>query len=100
PILAVGGVGVISVVANIMPKETHSLVANFLEGNAEEAKRLQLYLYELIKALFIETNPIPVKTSLGFMGLIEPYLRLPLYRMSDINEEKLKVVLREYKLIK
>ena len=88
PILSVGGVGVISVLANIMPKETHSLVESFLKGNLEKAKKLQLELYPLIKALFIETNPIPVKTALGAMGLIDPILRLPLCKMRKENEEK------------
>lgn len=99
PILSVGGCGVISVVANIMPKENHNLVDSFLKGNYETSKRIQLYLYELIKAMFIETNPIPVKTSLGLMGLIESFLRLPLYRMSEDNLKKLKNVLKKYKLI-
>jgi len=71
-----------------------------LRGNLKKARALQLYLYKIIKMLFIETNPIPVKTALGLMGLIEPFLRLPLYRMSKDNELKLKAVLKEYKLIK
>lgn len=99
PILSVGGVGVISVVANIAPKETHNLVASFLDGNLKEAKKMQLYLYDLIKALFIETNPIPTKTALSLMGLIEFNLRLPLYKMSEDNLEKLKKILKGYKLI-
>ena len=99
PILSVGGRGVISVVANVMPRKTHDLVESFLKGNYEKAKRLQLYLYDLIKALFIETNPIPVKTALGVMGLINPTLRLPLCKMSQNNLEKLKEVLKRYKLI-
>ena len=99
PILSVGGVGAVSVVANILPKETHNLVAAFLKGDLEEAKRLQLYLYDAIKALFIETNPIPAKTALSLMGLIEANLRLPLYKMSEENLKKLKAVLKAYKLI-
>ena len=99
PILSVGGRGVISVVANVMPRKTHDLVESFLKGNYEKAKKLQLYLYDLIKALFIETNPIPVKTALGLMGLINPTLRLPLCKMSQNNLEKLKEVLKRYKLI-
>ena len=99
PILSVGGRGVISVVANVMPRKTHDLVESFLKGNYEKAKKLQLYLYDLIKALFIETNPIPVKTALGVMGLINPTLRLPLCKMSQNNLEKLKEVLKRYKLI-
>jgi len=99
PILSVGGAGAISVVANIMPKETHDLVANFLEGNLAEARRLQLYLYDIIKALFIETNPIPVKTALGLMKMIVPNMRLPLCKMSAANLDKLKTILKKYKLI-
>lgn len=99
PILSVGGVGAVSVLANVMPTETHQLVTSFLEGDIEEARRLQLYLYDMIKTLFIETNPIPAKTMLGLMGLIEPNLRLPLCKMSADNLAKLKVVLKKYKLI-
>lgn len=99
PILSLGGVGVISVVANVVPCETHDLVKAFLQGNLEEARRLQLYLYDLIKALFIETNPIPVKTALSFMGLIEPNLRLPLCKMDEVNVNKLKKIAEKYKLI-
>ena len=99
PILSIGGVGVVSVAANIMPKETHDLVTNFLEGNLAKAKHLQLYLYDMIKALFIETNPIPVKTALGLMKMIEPNMRLPLCKMSAANLDKLKTVLKKYKLI-
>jgi 4-hydroxy-tetrahydrodipicolinate synthase len=99
PILSVGGRGVISVVANIMPKEVHDLVEEFLKGNLEEAKKNQIYLYDLVKALFIETNPIPVKTTLGLMGLIEPNLRLPLYKMKESNLEKLREILKRYNLI-
>ena len=100
PILSIGGSGAVSVVANIMPKETHDLVAAFLDGNLAEAKRLQLYLYDIIKALFIETNPTPVKTSLGLMKMIEPNMRLPLCEMSAANLDKLKTILKKYKLIK
>lgn len=98
-ILALGAAGVISVLANIMPRETHDLVSSFLKGNPAEAKKLQLYLYEMIKVLFIETNPIPVKASLNLMGLIEGNLRLPLCEMSQANLAKLKSTLKSYKLI-
>ncbi|MCM8773281.1 MAG: 4-hydroxy-tetrahydrodipicolinate synthase [Candidatus Omnitrophica bacterium] len=99
PILSVGGRGVVSVLANVMPRQTHNLVHKFLEGNYEEAKRLQLELYQLIKALFMETNPIPVKTALGLMGMITSRLRLPLCEMSDANKLKLEEVLKKYKLL-
>jgi 4-hydroxy-tetrahydrodipicolinate synthase len=100
PIMSVGGSGVISVVANVEPKKTHQLTKDFLEGNIKKAKTMQLNLYSLIKALFIETNPIPAKTALKLMGIIEGNLRLPLYKMEKDNLSKLKKVLKEYKLIK
>lgn len=99
PILAVGGVGAISVAANVVPKETHDLIESFLQGDTLKAKQLQLYLYDIIKTLFIETNPIPVKTALSLMGLIELNLRLPLCELSEANLHKLKEVLKRYKLI-
>ncbi len=99
PALSIGAAGAVSVVANIMPKETHDLVTSFLEGNLAEAKRLQLYLYGIIKALFIETNPIPVKTALGLMKIIKPNMRLPLCEISAANLDKLKKILKKYKLI-
>lgn len=99
PIFSVGAVGAVSVLANIMPEKTAELIHSFLEGKFQEARKTQLYLYQIIKMLFIETNPIPVKTSLGLMGLIEPYLRLPLYKMSKENLEKLKATLKKYKLL-
>ncbi|MCF7907425.1 MAG: 4-hydroxy-tetrahydrodipicolinate synthase [Candidatus Omnitrophica bacterium] len=99
PILATGASGVVSVAANIVPKEIHQLVAKFLEGDLAEARKIQLHLYELIKTLFVETNPIPVKTALGLMGLIEPNMRLPLCNLSETNLSTLKIVLKKYKLI-
>ncbi|MBN3040349.1 MAG: 4-hydroxy-tetrahydrodipicolinate synthase [Candidatus Omnitrophica bacterium] len=99
PILSVGGVGAISVAANVMPSETHQLIASFLQGDLKKARELQLYLYNIIKALFIETNPIPVKTALGLMKMIEPNMRLPLCPISEGNLAKLKSVLKEYKLL-
>ncbi len=99
PILSVGGRGVISVVANIMPKQNHDFIKSFFEGNLRKAMSMQLHLYDMIKALFMETNPIPVKTALGLMGMLEPNLRLPLYKMSTDNKNKLKKILKDYKLI-
>ena len=99
PILSVGGRGAVSVLANIAPVQTRNLVDNFLKGNIDEARKLQLDLYDLIKMLFIETNPIPVKTSLGLMGLIEPNLRLPLCGLSDESLKRLKSTLKKHKLI-
>ncbi len=99
PIMSVGGSGVISVAANLVPEKTHRLVESFLKGNIAKAKAIQFRLYDLIRVLFIETNPIPVKTALKAMGLIEANLRLPLFRMGASNLNKLKSVLKEYKLV-
>ena len=99
PIMVLGGKGVVSVVANIVPRQMHDLAESFLKGKIAESRKLQLYLYDLIKAMFIETNPIPAKTSLGLMGLIEPVLRLPLCKMSAANLDSLKGILKRYKLI-
>ncbi|MFA7677637.1 MAG: 4-hydroxy-tetrahydrodipicolinate synthase [Candidatus Omnitrophota bacterium] len=100
PILSMGAKGVISVVANILPAQTHELVSAFLTKDVQRARRIQLELYEIIKALFIETNPIPVKTALESMGLVKANLRLPLCSMNESNSNRLKEVLRKYKLIK
>jgi 4-hydroxy-tetrahydrodipicolinate synthase len=99
PVLAVGGTGVISVVANIVPKDTADLVAEFEKGNIAGAQQMHYRLLPLIKALFIETNPIPVKTAMGMLGLCAPELRLPMCAMSEDNAEKLKKALKDYGLL-
>ena len=81
PLLSLGGIGVISVVANILPKETHEMVALFMNGQVQEALNLQLKLLNVINALFIEVNPIPVKTAMNLMGINVGDLRLPLTAM-------------------
>lgn len=98
PILSIGGAGIISVVANIVPKDVAALVAEFEKGNLKIARQIHYKLLPLIKAMFIETNPIPVKTALGLMGLCEPDLRLPMCEMLPENLEKLKKALKEYGL--
>lgn len=100
PAMAAGGKGVISVVANVMPKEVHDMCQAFLDGDVKESLRLQLYLYDLAKALFIEVNPIPVKTAMNMMGLEVGDLRMPLCEMEEQNAEKLKNVLMQYGLVK
>ena len=100
PVLSIGGVGVISVLANIMPRETEDVVRKFEEGNIAEARKLHLKLYPLIKTMFIETNPGPVKTALGLMGMISPEMRLPMFKMSKANESILKKNLKKYGLLK
>ena len=99
PMMAVGGKGVITVTANIMPAEMAGLVQAFAEGRVEEARRLHFKLSPLFAALFYETNPIPVKEALGLMGRIDPELRLPLCPMGQDTREKLIGVLKEAALI-
>lgn len=90
PILSLGGIGVISVLSNIMPQETHDMVAEYLHGDRDRAVDLQLSLIPLMKALFCEVNPIPVKTAMNLMGLGAGPLRRPLCEMEPANLEKLK----------
>jgi 4-hydroxy-tetrahydrodipicolinate synthase len=99
PMMACGGTGVISVTANIMPKEIASMVDAFNAGNLEEARRLHLKLLKINNAMFIETNPTPVKTALGLMGKCSDDVRLPLAPMSDANKAKLAGIMKEYNLI-
>jgi len=99
PILAIGGTGIISVVANCVPKDVSSMVKAFEDGNQKEARRLHYKLLPLVKAMFIETNPIPVKTAMGLMGLCSPDLRLPMCSIGEAALAKLKKALGEYKLI-
>jgi len=99
PVLSVGGTGVVSVVANIVPRDTADLVKAWEEGRIDEAKELFFKLLPLCQAMFFETNPIPVKTSLALMGKIQDEMRLPLCPMAPANLEKLKRALSEYGLI-
>jgi 4-hydroxy-tetrahydrodipicolinate synthase len=100
PLLAIGGTGIISVVANIIPRDVADMVSEFEKGNIHQAGKLHYKMLPLIKAVFIETNPIPVKTAMGLMGLCEPDLRLPMCAMSPDNLEKLKKALKDYGLLK
>jgi len=100
PVLSIGGTGVISVVANIVPRDVARLVEEFEKGNIKEAQELHYKLLPLIKAMFIETNPICVKTAMGLLGMCEADLRLPMCAMSPENLEKLKKALKEYGLLK
>jgi 4-hydroxy-tetrahydrodipicolinate synthase len=99
PLLALGGKGVISVMANIIPKKTHELVSTFLAGNIEESRKIQLSLLNLIKSLFIEVSPIPVKAAMNLMGMEVGKCRLPLVDMSEKNYDTLKQTLKNYGLI-
>ncbi|ADH60553.1 dihydrodipicolinate synthase [Thermoanaerobacter mathranii subsp. mathranii str. A3] len=100
PIMSLGGLGVISVTANIIPAKIHEMTTAYLNGDIEKARNMQLELNPLNKALFIETNPIPVKTAMNLMGFNVGPLRLPLVEMSDKNLEYLKSVLSKYGLLK
>ena len=99
PMMAVGAKGVITVTANIMPKEMSQLVASFQAGRIDEARRIHFLLSPLFAALFFETNPIPVKEAMGMMGKIDPELRLPLCAMSADNRTQLTRVLKEMRLV-
>ncbi|MCK5558755.1 MAG: dihydrodipicolinate synthase family protein, partial [Candidatus Hydrogenedentes bacterium] len=94
-----GGKGVISVVANIVPDLVSDLVHSFLKGDAQRATQVHQRLFPLCKALFYETNPIPVKRAMSLMGMVENELRLPLVPMSEQNEVRLKKVLEDFGLI-
>ena len=98
-LMALGGKGVISTVANIVPKEMAELTQACLKGDWEKGRKLQLKLVPLIRAVFIETNPIPNKTALSLMGKCRGDLRLPLTPMSEPNVKKLKTTMTEFGLI-
>ncbi|MFN3505569.1 MAG: 4-hydroxy-tetrahydrodipicolinate synthase [Caldimicrobium sp.] len=100
PTITLGGKGVISVAANIVPKEMAELTEAALHGNNQRALQLHLYLYPIFKILFVETNPVPAKEALYLMGLISsPEVRLPLTNLTENSFNQLKSLLREYKLI-
>lgn len=96
PILSLGGIGVISVLSNIAPKYTHEMVYNYFEGNFEKAVDMQLDSIPLIKALFSEVNPIPVKAALNMIGYNVGTPRLPLIEMSEKGKDKLKIALEDF----
>lgn len=98
PIMSLGGKGVISVLANICPKETHDIAASYLEGDVKKSLKMQLEALELINALFIEVNPIPVKTAMNLLGMEAGPLRSPLCEMDPANLEKLKKAMTNYGL--
>ncbi len=99
PILSLGGKGVISVLSNVVPKETHDICRLWFEGKAKESAELQLKLLKLANTLFCEVNPIPVKTAMSLMGFCSEEMRLPLCEMDEANRAKLVEVMREYRLI-
>lgn len=100
PVMALGGLGVISVIANIIPNKIHEMTMYHLNGDNKKALNIQLETLDLINKLFIETNPIPVKTALNLMGFEVGSFRLPLYEMNNDNLTLLKNSLKENLLIK
>lgn len=100
PVLSIGGTGIVSVVSNIVPRDLANLVSEFQKGNLQKAQEIHFKLLPLIKAVFLETNPIPVKTAMALLGMCEPDLRLPMCAMNPDNQEKLKKALRDYGLLK
>lgn len=96
PVLSLGGIGVISVIANIAPKDTHDIVELYLNGNTIQSTNLQLKIYPLIKALFNEVNPIPIKKALNLLGYNVGNPRLPLIEMSPKNTDILEQELIKY----
>ena len=99
PILSLGGKGVISVLSNVAPKETHEICAKYFEGDVEGSRDLQLRAMDLCDALFCEVNPIPVKKALNLMGMEVGPLRSPLCEMSEANAKKLAEVMKNYGIL-
>ncbi len=99
PLMALGGKGVISVVSNLVPDRMTAMVKSMLDGDVDKARAIHFQLFELCQAMFLETNPIPVKAALGLMGKIEPEYRLPLCPPSSANLEKLKAILEKNDVI-
>ncbi len=99
PILSLGGLGVISVLSNVMPRETHEICQKFFDGDIAGSRKMQLAYLELINNLFIEVNPVPVKTACGMIGLCNDLMRLPLCEMEEANRAKLEASLRKFGLI-
>lgn len=96
PILSLGGKGVISVLSNVAPRETHDICASFFAGNLAESRELQLKALPLIEALFCEVNPIPVKKALNLMGMEVGGLRMPLTELSEAHTEQLKKAMQDF----
>ena len=99
PLLSLGGKGVISVLSNIAPAQTHQICQEFFDGNVKESCRLQLKALPLVKALFCEVSPIPVKAAFKLMGKSAGPLRMPLTEMEPENRERLRAAMKEYGLL-
>ena len=100
PILSLGGKGVISVLSNVAPRETHDMCQLYFDGKAEEAGKMQIEYTDLIDALFCEVNPIPVKVAMRKLGYAAGPLRMPLCEMEPAHEKQLEDALRNHGLIK
>lgn len=100
PILSLGGLGVISVLSNVIPRETHDICQTWFDSNVEESKRLQLHYLDLANGLFTDVNPIPVKAAMNLMGMDVGECRLPLYPMEEKALAALENILRRHRLIK
>ncbi|MBI3635543.1 MAG: 4-hydroxy-tetrahydrodipicolinate synthase [Candidatus Rokubacteria bacterium] len=99
PLMAIGGRGVVSVIANIVPREVSDLTHAALDGDWKRARELHFRLFPLARAAFLETNPIPIKEAMAMAGLLEPEFRLPMCRMSEANRERLRTILKPYGLV-
>ena len=99
PLLALGGLGVISVLSNVAPKQTHDICQKFFDGDIEGAAKAQLEAIPMVDALFCEVNPIPVKTAMNLMGKGVGPLRMPLSPMEEANVEKLKKAMKDYGIL-
>ena len=99
PLMALGGIGVISVTANIIPEDTHKLCQSFLDGDVAIARELQLKAIDLCKALFCEVNPIPVKKATQLLGMTNGKVRLPLTEMEDANAARLEKAMKDYGIL-
>ncbi|GHT56854.1 4-hydroxy-tetrahydrodipicolinate synthase [Endomicrobiia bacterium] len=99
PVLSIGGIGVVSVLSNIIPSEVISLVKAFEKGNMDEAKKIHYKLLPFAKSMFIETNPIPIKTAAALLGICMPDLRLPMCEMEETNKAILEKTLKDFGLL-
>lgn len=99
PIMSLGGLGVISVLSNVAPAQSHAICQNYLDGNVKESLKLQLEAMELCNALFCEVNPIPVKKALKMMGMIDGSLRMPLTEMEPGNAKRLEEAMKGYGIL-
>ena len=99
PLLSLGGKGVISVLSNIAPRQTHEICENYFKGNTEKARQMQLEALPLINALFCEVNPIPVKAAMNLMGKEVGPMRLPLTEMEPENQARLKKAMEDYGIL-